>query len=199
MEPLYVVTDAQIREMIAEKFGGHGGGARLAKKLGISPATASVLRNGGGSLLKVADFFGYVPLEEQPGYWRQSAAPSKPEHAGYIRWTLSRLLEVRRRLHAGDAPTDIAKTFGLTARRMREVIKEHRLRDPEGMLSYDELISQAQAAGDPDLERKIRIEQTGHALGGSEQFASMSRDSMTDDQARKFDAELKVLLDARKK
>jgi len=198
MEPLYLVTDADIRRMIAEKFGGHGGGAKLARRLGISPATASVLRNGGGSLVKAAAFFGYVPVSEQPGLWRQATVPQAPAKAGYKKWSMSLLLEVRTRLFEGEAPITIAASLGVTPRRMREVIKQHRLRDPEGM-SYDEMIAGAQADGNADLERKLRIERAGSLVGGSEAFAAMTRESMTDDEARQFDAELKDLLDARKK
>lgn len=198
METLYVATDADIRRMIAETFNGHGGGKKLATKLRISEGTASVLRHGGGSLTKAARHFGYVPVPEQPGMWRQSTKKVAPETVGYRKWTPAVRLDVRMGIQTGERARDIAKRLGVTLRRLREVIKEHRLREPEAALSYHEMIALAREAGDKDLMRRIRVEKVARDAGGSlsDQTAIMQAALMSDDERRSFDADLKRLIDA---
>lgn len=119
------ITDADIRKLIVQKFSYNGGCRDLAKALKVSASTASALRRGEGRLEKPAAYFGYSRGND--GWVKDPSA--SVDRAGYTGWTEERLDFVRDQLFIHRAPLAIAKDLGVTLRRLRDVIKEHRLDD----------------------------------------------------------------------
>lgn len=119
------LSDADIRELIVQNYSYNGGCRDLAKALNVSASTASALRRGGSGLEKPAAYFGYV---RAAGGWVSDPSASV-DRAGYKGWTEERLDFVRDQLFIRRAPLAIANEIGVTLRRLRDVIKEHRLDD----------------------------------------------------------------------
>lgn len=119
------LSDADIRELIVQKFGYDGGCRDLAKALKVSASTASALRRGEGGLAKPAALFGYIPGGD--GWVKSTSA--NVDKAGYVRWTEQTLDYVRDQLFINRSPQAIARDLGVSIRRLRDVIKEHSLAD----------------------------------------------------------------------
>lgn len=170
MKSLSTASDADIRSMITKKFDGVGGGAKLARAVGVSESTACVLRRGEGALDKAAAFFGYVRLPEAPGEWRKVAAVVEPAQVGYRRWTGEVKEMIRQELRAGRSVVSLAKDLGVESERLRDIIKRNRLRDPlpDTERLEDKLaLAAANLRGDVDGARRILAEIEARKRGGS--------------------------------
>ncbi len=119
-----------IRALIKQQFSGHGGGAQLARRLGISEPTASVLRHGGGDLTRAAALYGYVPHPETQGAWLRVWRKLDPKKSGRLRWTPEHDDRIREALASRDSLRDLAIEFGTTKRRILDHITRAGLRKP---------------------------------------------------------------------
>lgn len=176
-----VVTDADIRDMIATKYAGHGGGAQLARAVGIAESTASELRAGKGKLEKVAAYFGYVAVPDAPGHWVKSTKKVSPATVGRRQWTSDVLVTITVRMAKGVAVSAIARALGVTPRRLRDVIRRHSLRacgEPDEASAFESVAQAFAAQGDLESARRIRAEAAARAKGGNI-FASMSGSLMS--------------------
>lgn len=194
-----IITDNDLRGWIARDFTDRCGGSRLARALGVSIATASVLRGGGGALVKVAAYYGYVRIPGQPGLWRRSACRIRPQDVGYKNWSLDVQLDIRHRLKEGQTLTEIAVAHHTNAELLRRAIKRHSLNDPAGLsLHYKLGAAECRLRGDTYGERRIRAEQEARAAGGtfSQQIAHMQHLLMSDEDRRRFHDELQELINA---
>jgi len=156
--------------MISRKFSGVGGGAGLAKAVGISRATACVLRQGEGALDKVAAHFGYVRLPEAPGEWREAATTVEPAQVGYRRWTEEVKDLIRQGLAQGQSVVSLAKDLSIESERLRDFIKRNRLREPlrqTERLEDKMAIAAAYLRGDVQGGRRIWAEIEARKRGGS--------------------------------
>lgn len=156
--------------MIGDKYSGAGGGARLARDVGVSEATACVLRRGDGSLDKAAAHFGYVRIAETPWEWRQTASKVAPDQVGYRRWTPAVKEKIRRQLAAGRSVLSIARELNVPSKRLRDIIKWNRLREPLPQTERleDKLaIAAAELRGDFQGARRIAAEIEARKRGGS--------------------------------
>lgn len=111
------ITDAMLREKLSGEFGSKGGGAHLAKALGVSPSTASLLLSGSAkaSLIKVA---AYHKLEAAgTDAWVTSAPPRHPQDVGY------------KPAPGQASPTsDVAKRIGVSQFTLRGVMAKAHIR-----------------------------------------------------------------------
>jgi hypothetical protein len=172
LKTLSTATSAEIRAMISDKYSGAGGGARLARDIGISEATACLLRRGDGSLDKAAAYFGYVRISETPWEWRQSASRIAPEQVGYRRWTDAVKEKIRQQIAAGRSVLSIAGELNVPSARLRDIIKRNRLREPVPLPQTERLedklaIAAAELRGDFEGARRIRAEIEARKRGGS--------------------------------
>lgn len=127
------VTDADLRKRIAAEFGDNGGGARLARALGVSPSTASLLLAASpkASLIKPAAYYGFEPGAD--GGWTESPWPRDPSDVGYQRrWTEEVVAELRAMMSRprGSRPrvSDVAKRAGVTQSTLRGVMARAHIR-----------------------------------------------------------------------
>ena len=86
-------ADDYIRGLIEQQYAGHGGGAQLARKLGVSESTASVLRHRGGDLTRAAALYGYIPHPETQGLWLRVSRESLRDLAIEFGTTRNRILD----------------------------------------------------------------------------------------------------------
>lgn len=174
------ISDAEIRDLIATKFAGHGGGARLARAVGVAESTASVLRSGHGDLEKVAAFFGFVAIPDAPGHWVKSTKKVSPATVGRRRWTSAVLVTITVRMAKGVAVSAIARALGVTPRRLRDVIRRYKLRaesEPDDA-AYESAAQAFAAQGDLEGARRIRAEAAARHRGGNI-FSHMSGQLMS--------------------
>lgn len=122
--------DDYIRALIEQQFSGHGAGAQLARKLGISESTASVLRHGGGDLTRAAAMYGYIPHPDAAGQWLRVYRKLDPKKCGRLRWTPEHDDRIRQALASRDSLRDLAVELGTTKRRILDRITRAGLRKP---------------------------------------------------------------------
>lgn len=123
-------ADDYIRGLIEQQYAGHGGGAQLARKLGVSESTASVLRHRGGDLTRAAALYGYIPHPETQGLWLRVSRKLDPKKAGRLRWTDAHDDRIRRALASRESLRDLAIEFGTTRNRILDRITRVGLREP---------------------------------------------------------------------
>ncbi|MGV8953114.1 MAG: hypothetical protein ACOH2M_18595 [Cypionkella sp.] len=124
------VDDGWLRERIATDFGRYGGVHALARVLGVSASTASVLRRGCGSLTKAAALYGYTPGAAD-GHWVRARVKVDPRHIGRMRWTPSVDAFIRESLHNRLGLERIAAHLGTTRTRVSDRIARKKLREGE--------------------------------------------------------------------
>lgn len=119
------IDDEAIREKLAIDFGAPGGGARLARTLGVSPSTASLLLSGSprASLVKAAAHYGYERNGQRA--WTLALRPLDPHSVGYQRrWTALVIEELRTMMATATRPrtSAVAKRLGVSPSRLRGVM-----------------------------------------------------------------------------
>ena len=123
-------SDDYIRALIEQQFSGHGGGAQLARRLGISESTASVLRHGGGDLTRAAALYGYIPDPDTSGQWLRVYRKLDPKKCGRLRWTPEHDDRIRQVLASRDSLRELAVELGTTRKRVLDRITRAGLRKP---------------------------------------------------------------------
>lgn len=146
--------DDYIRALLAQQFAGHGGGAQLARRLGISESTASVLRHGGGDLTRAAALYGYVPHPETQGAWLRVWRKLDPKKSGRLRWSDAHDNRIRQALASRDSLRDLAIEFGTTRKRILDRITRAGLRRPVAG-SLEEAIQASHARLRSQAERRV--------------------------------------------
>jgi hypothetical protein len=145
--------DDYIRALLAQQFAGHGGGAQLARKLGISESTASVLRHGDGDLTRAAAMYGYIPDPDAAGQWLRVYRKLDPKKCGRLRWTPEHDDRIRRALASSDSLREVAVELGTTRKRILDRITRAGLRKPI-VGSLDEAVQASQARLRSQAERR---------------------------------------------
>jgi transposase-like protein len=168
MNAIETIKSADIRRMIAGRFSGHGGGAKLARALGVAHSTACVIRQGRGALYKPAALFGYVECPEEPGTWRKSLTPLNPADHGYRKWSPEVLEGIRMKLAEARSVASIARELGVPSKRLRDIVTKYRLR-PVGQDLQDRLTASVlRLRGASDAEqRRFAAEVESRRRGGT--------------------------------
>lgn len=123
--------DQFLRELIDLDFGSYGGGSRLARRLGVSVSTASLLRHGLGDLTKFAASYGYSPSPDMPDLWLLQDKPMDPKNAGRLRWTPEIDERIKRALREKTGLRALAFELGTTRSKILDRIARRNLDAPE--------------------------------------------------------------------
>jgi hypothetical protein len=123
--------DRFLRDLVALDFGSHGGGSRLARRLGVADSTASILRRGYGDLTKVAAAYGYTPSPDEADLWLLQNKPLDPKKAGRLRWTPAVDERIRRALREKTGLRALALELGTTRARILDRIARKHLDQPD--------------------------------------------------------------------